>query len=311
MAHSHNREQEHIHSHQHHRSHTHNHSHAGENIKTAFFLNFFFVIIEIIGGIFTNSFAILSDAVHDLGDCLAIGCAYFLEKVSLKKSNEKYTYGYRRYSLVSAIITSVILIIGSVGVIYGSVMRIKEPKEIYGLGMLIIAVFGFIINGLAVLKTHKGTGANEKAISLHLLEDVLGWAAVLVGSIFIYFFNWSFIDTALSLIIAVFLLVESVKQLMGVFRILLETAPEGFSIEEYKNALLQTENVTDIHHIHIWSMDGEDILATLHANINADTLDCLKAVKEQLEHKSLEFGIHHITIQLDLENDCCHNECDY
>lgn len=311
MAHSHNREQEHIHSHEHHRSHTHNHSHAGENIKTAFFLNFFFVIIEIIGGIFTNSFAILSDAVHDLGDCLAIGCAYFLEKVSLKKSNEKYTYGYRRYSLVSAIITSVILIIGSVGVIYGSVMRIKEPKEIYGLGMLIIAVFGFIINGLAVLKTHKGTGANEKAISLHLLEDVLGWAAVLVGSIFIYFFNWSFIDTALSLIIAVFLLVESVKQLMGVFRILLETAPEGFSIEEYKNALLQTENVTDIHHIHIWSMDGEDILATLHANINADTLDCLKAVKEQLEHKSLEFGIHHITIQLDLENDCCHNECDY
>lgn len=311
MAHSHNREQEHIHSHQHDRSHTHNHSHAGENIKTAFFLNFFFVIIEIIGGIFTNSFAILSDAVHDLGDCLAIGCAYFLEKVSLKKSNEKYTYGYRRYSLVSAIITSVILIIGSVGVIYGSVMRIKEPKEIYGLGMLIIAVFGFIINGLAVLKTHKGTGANEKAISLHLLEDVLGWAAVLVGSIFIYFFNWSFIDTALSLIIAVFLLVESVKQLMGVFRILLETAPEGFSIEEYKNALLQTENVTDIHHIHIWSMDGEDILATLHANINADTLDCLKAVKEQLEHKSLEFGIHHITIQLDLENDCCHNECDY
>lgn len=311
MAHSHNREQEHIHSHEHDHSHIHNHSHAGENIKTAFFLNFFFVIIEIIGGIFTNSFAILSDAVHDLGDCLAIGCAYFLEKVSLKKSNEKYTYGYRRYSLVSAIITSVILIIGSAGVIYGSVLRIKEPKEIYGLGMLIIAVFGFIINGLAVLKTHKGTGANEKAISLHLLEDVLGWAAVLIGSIFIYFFNWSFIDTALSLIIAVFLLVESVKQLIGVFRILLETAPKGFSIEEYKNALLQTENVTDIHHIHIWSMDGEDILATLHANINADTLDCLKAVKEQLEQKSHEFGINHITIQLDLENDCCHNECDY
>ncbi|MGN0526807.1 MAG: cation diffusion facilitator family transporter [Acutalibacteraceae bacterium] len=301
----------HSHEHSHNHSHSHDHSHAGENIKTAFFLNFFFVIVEIIGGVFTNSFAILSDAVHDFGDCLAIGCAYFLEKVSLKKSNEKYTYGYRRYSLVSAIITSVILIIGSAGVIYGSVARIKEPKEIYGLGMLIIAVFGFIINGLAVLKTHKGTGANEKAISLHLLEDVLGWAAVLAGSIFIYFFNWTFIDTLLSLVIAVFLLVESIKQLVSVFHILLETTPKDFDIEEYKNTLLQTENVTDIHHIHIWSMDGEDILATLHANISAKTLDDLKTVKKQLEEKSREYGVHHLTVQLDLESECNSCQCDY
>ena len=149
----------------------------------------FFVVVEIVGGVLTNSFAILSDAIHDLGDCIAIGCAYILEKVSEKAPDEKYTYGYRRYTLVSAIITSLILVGGSIFVIFGSVERLGEPREIHGLGMLIIAVLGVIINGVAVLRTHKGKGANEKAISLHMLADVLGWVAVLIGSIFIYAFK--------------------------------------------------------------------------------------------------------------------------
>ena len=195
-------------------SHSLSHSYSGsehmktKNILTAFFLNLFFVVVEIVGGILTNSFAILSDAIHDLGDCAAIGCAYILEKVSEKAPDEKYTYGYRRYTLVSAIITSVILVGGSVFVIFGAVERLSEPREIHGLGMLIIAVLGVIINGAAVLRTHKGKGANEKAKSLHMLEDALGWVAVLIGSIFIYAFKWYFVDSVLSFAIAVFLLVN-------------------------------------------------------------------------------------------------------
>jgi cobalt-zinc-cadmium efflux system protein len=155
------------HNHNHHFHHHHSHQHsADENILVAFFLNLFFVFVELAGGFLTNSFAILSDAVHDFGDCVAIGFAYLMEKYSNKTPDEKYTYGYRRYSLLSAIITSLILVIGSIFILIGSVTRFNEQGEISGLGMLIIAVFGVVVNGIAVVKTRKGTGVNERAISL-------------------------------------------------------------------------------------------------------------------------------------------------
>ncbi len=306
-THSHTHSHTHTHTHSHSHQHSHNHS-AGENIKTAFFLNFFFIFIEILGGIFTGSFAILSDAIHDLGDCAAIGCAYFLEKLSNKKSDEKYTYGYRRYSLVSAIITSAILLGGSVAVMAGAVMRINEPKEIYGLGMLIIAVFGVIINGLAVLKTSKGHGANEKAINLHLLEDVLGWVAVLIGSIFIYAFEFYFIDTLLSLIIAVFLLINSGKNLVEIFGVLLEKAPQSINVSDYKAEISRVEGVENAHHIHLWSLDGEDILATAHILAKpVENTDAYNRLKNKIEKISADFGITHLTLQIDFEENCSHD----
>ncbi len=297
----------HNHSHNHSHSHTHHHHDAGKNILTAFFLNLFFVVVEIVGGVFTNSFAILSDAIHDLGDCAAIGCAYILEKVSEKAPDEKYTYGYRRYTLVSAIITSLILVGGSVFVILGSVERLGEPREIHGLGMLIIAVLGVIINGMTVLRTHKGKGANEKAISLHMLEDVLGWVAVLIGSVFIYAFKWYFVDAILSLAIAVFLLVESAKNLKDVFGILLEKTPADFPVDEYKRKLSKIEGAEGIHHLHIWTLDGEKMMATLHVKLTEDAdLNTYKDVKTQVEHISREAGIEHLTIQIDVGK-CCDN----
>lgn len=304
-------ESNHSHSHSHSHSYSHNHIHhhhnAGKNILTAFFLNLFFVVVEIVGGVLTNSFAILSDAIHDLGDCAAIGCAYILEKVSEKAPDEKYTYGYRRYTLVSAIITSVILVGGSVFVIFGAVERLSEPREIHGLGMLIIAVLGVIINGAAVLRTHKGKGANEKAISLHMLEDVLGWVAVLIGSIFIYAFKWYFVDSILSFAIAVFLLVESAKNLKDVFGILLEKTPRDFPVDEYKQKLSQIDGADEIHHLHIWSLDGEKLMATLHVKLREDAdLNIYKKVKSQVENISHEAGIEHLTVQIDVE-ECCDN----
>lgn len=305
----------HIHEgsrHSHHGGHHHHHTHgADENILVAFFLNLFFVVVEIVGGFLTNSFAVLSDAVHDFGDCVAIGFAYLMEKFSNKEPDEKYTYGYRRYSLLSAIITSLILVVGSIFVIVGSVGRISEPRQVQGLGMVIIAVFGVVVNGVAVIKTHKGTGANEKAISLHLLEDVLGWIAVLAGSLLIYLFKWYFIDGLLSVLIAGFLLFESTKNIKEIFTILLEKTPENVDVKSFRETVEKIEGVSNTHHLHIWSLDGEKTVATLHIKLekNAD-MRIYENVKKQVEQVSKLYGIEHLTVQMDLSDEGCCNPCD-
>ncbi len=308
----------HIHDHNNHKTENHNHhshSHmhihsADENILTAFFLNLFFVFVEIIGGFFTNSFAILSDAIHDFGDCVAIGFAYLMEKLSQKSPDEKYTYGYRRYSLVSAVITSLILVVGSVFVIIGAVSRIGEPKEIQGGGMLVIAVFGVVINGIAVLRTHKGMSANEKAISMHLLEDVLGWIAVLIGAVLIFFFKWYFVDGILSMFIAGFLLFESAKNIKNVFGIFLEKTPENVDVNKLKEEISELNGVKDVHHVHIWTLDGEKNMATLHVEIDENpTIELYKEVKASVQDICVNSGIEHLTLQIDVDGECSLDNC--
>lgn len=297
-----------------HHSHNHAHSHVHRshgNILVAFFLNLFFVFVEVAGGLLTNSFAILSDAIHDFGDCVAIGFAYIMERLSEKAPDEKYTYGYRRFSLLSAIITSVILIVGSFAIIMGAVKRFHQPSEIHGFGMLIIAVLGVVINGVAVLKTHKGKGINERAISLHLLEDVLGWIAVLVGSLFIYLFNWYFVDGLLSVLIAGFLLFQSSKNIKEIFVILLEKTPENVDVNAFRAAVSGVEGVSDVHHLHVWSLDGEKTMATMHIRMLGTTsaAECEKAKKHIITIGG-EQGIDHITVQIDLDTECCEGNCD-
>lgn len=305
----------HLHSHPHHSHshHTHHHSHSSseKNISTAFFLNLFFVFIEIAGGIITNSFAIISDAIHDLGDCGAIGLAFFFEKFSQKKPDKKYTYGYKRYSLLSAIITSLILVIGSVAIIFGSIQRIKNPEEIKSLPMLIIAVFGVLINGIAAFKTSHGSGANEKAINLHMLEDVFGWIAVLIGSIFIHLFQWYFIDTLLSLVISAFLLFHSAKNILYTVSILLEKTPYDFNFEDYEAEISKLPGVENVHHIHVWSLDDETILATIHITLSKDFFpEKYSEVQKSVIEASKKLGINHITLQIDIENSCCDTSCE-
>lgn len=305
----------HLHSHPHHSHshHTHHHSHSSseKNISTAFFLNLFFVFIEIAGGIITNSFAIISDAIHDLGDCGAIGLAFFFEKFSQKKLDKKYTYGYKRYSLLSAIITSLILVIGSVAIIFGSIQRFKNPEEIKSLPMLIIAVFGVLINGIAAFKTSHGSGANEKAINLHMLEDVFGWIAVLIGSIFIHLFQWYFIDTLLSIVISAFLLFHSAKNILYTVSILLEKTPYDFNFEDYEAEISKLPGVENVHHIHVWSLDDETILATIHITLSKDFFpEKYSEVQKSVIEASKKLGINHITLQIDIENSCCDTSCE-
>ena len=266
------------------------------NILVAFLLNMSFSIFELIGGFFTNSVAIISDAMHDFGDSISIGISYFLEKKSKKKPDNTYTFGYARYSILGAFITNTVLTIGSVLVIVNAVKRIINPIELNYNGMIIFAIFGVIINFLAAYFTKEGDSLNQKAVNLHMLEDVLGWIIVLVGAILIKFTKINIIDSLMSIGVAIFILVHAIKSFKSIVDLFLEKIPNGIEIEELKEHLQKIENVKDVHHIHIWSMDGYNNYATLHVVTNLkDTKHLRTEIKEELK----EHGINHTTIEFE------------
>lgn len=277
---------------------------TARNILMAFILNFVFSIFEIVGGIFTGSVAILSDAVHDMGDSISIGLSYFLEKKSKKQPDEDYTYGYARYSVMGSVITTVVLLFGSVMVIYNAIGRIFNPVEINYDGMLIFAIVGAIVNFVAAYFTREGDSLNQRAVNLHMLEDVLGWIVVLVGAIIMKFTDFAMIDSLLSIGVAVFILVNAFHTLKSAVDIFLVKTPKGIEIKEIKEHIIELDGVLDVHHIHIWSMDGQSNYATMHVVTNADTGLIKKKIREELK----EHGICHVTVELEAEGEHCGEE---
>ena len=275
-----------------------------KNILIAFILNLTFSLFELIGGIFTGSIAILSDSLHDIGDALSIGISYFLEKKSKQPSDNKYTYGYIRYSVLGGIITTMILFVGSIFVIYESIKRIIDPIEIHYNGMIIFAIFGVIINSLASYFTREGDSINQKAVNLHMLEDVLGWVVVLIGSIIMRFTDIVYIDSILSILVALYIFINTFSNLKTIIDIFLEKTPDNINIDELKKHLLSIEGVKDIHHIHIRSIDGYNNTSTLHAVVNKYDPEIKNKIKEELE----EHNIGHSTIELELESEHCHDD---
>lgn len=275
-----------------------------KNILIAFILNLSFSIFEFIGGIFTGSVAILSDAVHDIGDAASIGFSYFLEKKSKKQPDETYTYGYARFSVMGGVITTFILLFGSVAVIYNAVIRVFNPVKINYNGMIVFAVIGALVNFLAAYFTKDGDSINQKAVNLHMLEDVLGWLVVLVGAIIMRFTDIRIIDPLMSMGVAIFIFINAVKNLKEVLDLFLTKIPQNISIEEIKEHLLEIDGVKDIHHIHIWSMDGNHNYATMHVVTDGDT----HTIKHKIRDELLEHGIGHATLELESENEHCHEE---
>ena len=278
-----------------------------KNILVAFLLNLAFSIVELIGGIFTNSVAIISDALHDFGDSISIGVSYFLEKKSKKRPDSSYTYGYARYSTLGAVITNTILIIGSILVIINAVGRIINPVPINYNGMIIFAIFGVIVNGLAAYFTKEGDSLNQKAVNLHMLEDVLGWGVVLIGAILIKFTEITLIDAVMSIGVAIFILSHAINSFKSIIDLFLEKTPEGIEIKELKEHLHEIENVKDVHHIHVWSLDGFNHYATMHVVTDLkDTQELKKKIKEELS----EHGIGHTTIEFEeMGFECTEKEC--
>ena len=279
-----------------------------KNILTAFILNISFSILELIGGIFTNSISIMSDAVHDFGDALSIGISLILEKISKKKPDEKYTYGYARYSVLGALITTIVLTVGSIFVILGGINRILNPEMINYDGMIIFAIFGVVINFLAAYFTREGDSINQKAVNLHMLEDVLGWVVVLIGSILMKFTNISLVDSIMSIGIAIYILINAFKNLKDILDLFLEKTPKDISIEEIKKHLLEIKEIVDVHHIHIWSMDGVTNYSTMHIVTEEKNA---KELKNKIREEMNELGISHTTIEIEDKNDNCdEKECE-
>ena len=276
-----------------------------KNILIAFLLNLIFSVFEFFGGIFTHSVAIISDAIHDIGDAASIGISYFLEKKSKKQPDETYTYGYMRYSVIGSIITTLILLFGSLAVIYNAVLRIINPTEINYNGMIIFAIVGVIVNFCAAFFTREGDSLNQKAVNLHMLEDVLGWAVVLIGAIIMRFTDISIIDPIMSIGVAVFIFINAIKNLKEAIDLFLEKTPHGIEVREIKEHLMEIEGVLDVHHIHIWSMDGHNNYATMHIITNNSHHEIKEKVREELK----EHGIGHATLELEAENEHCHEEC--
>ena len=276
-----------------------------KNILIAFILNISFSIFELFGGILTNSVAILSDSLHDLGDAISIGISYFMERKSKKKANNKYTYGYIRYSVLGGVITTTILLVGSILVIAGAIKRLFNPAEVNYSGMIIFAIIGVALNSLAAFVTREGDSINQKSVNLHMLEDVLGWIVVLIGAIIMNFTDIKVLDSLMSIGVALFILVNSLKNLKKVLDLFLEKTPSDIDIEDLKKHLLKIEGVDDIHHIHVWSIDGYNNYATMHIVSKSNNISKVKKeIREELEEHNICHAI------LETEDEVCEdNEC--
>lgn len=285
-------------------SHKHNHIDSAGNIKVAFFLNVSFTIIEFIGGYLTNSIAITTDALHDLGDSFSLGLAWFLEKVSAKKRTNRFSYGYKRFSLLGAFANSIILLLGSIFILTKAIPRLLSPEESNAQGMLVLAIFGIVVNGFSAYRTAKGKTMNEKVVSLHLMEDVLGWVAVLIVSIVMIFTEISILDPILSIAITLYILWGVLKNLKATSLLFLQATPKNLDTKRVEQEFEKSSFVLDAHDIHIWSLDGERHILSAHVVIGKDSSKTdIEEAKYKLKQKLKNIGIGHATLEIEFEDE--------
>ena len=267
-----------------------------KSIFIAFMLNLCFAVFEFIGGAVTGSVAIMSDALHDMGDATGIGISYLLERKSSLPPDEAHPLGYARYSVLGSAFLNLVLLLGSASVIYKAVLRIINPFTVHHGGMIIFAVLGVIINSLAALFTHRGKSLNQKAVSLHMLEDVLGWIVVLAGAIAIKFTNLAIIDPLMSIGTAIFIMIHSVGNLREATDIFLEKAPSDINLRELSEKLLTVPEIKEIRRIQIWTTDGKVHCAALHIATSEDSTGAKQKIRKLLS----DYGIRNITVETDI-----------
>lgn len=298
-----------MHDHHNDHIHIHPHNHSTKNIKTAFFLNLSFTLIEIVGGLLTNSIAVVTDAVHDLGDTIMLGSSWYLENISKRKRTSQYSYGYTRFSLLAAIININVLIIGSIFVIKESVGRLLQPEDCHVEGMFLMAILGIAVNGVAVLKLKQGNSMNERVVMLHLMEDVLGWLAILIGSIVMYFYEIPILDPIMSLGIACYILYGAYKNLKQTLKIFLQGVPGGIDIEKLSQEVMTLPDVLDMHDTHVWSLDGDYNVLTAHVIVApSTTMQDLSRIKKSIHVALAAHNIPHATLEFELQEEDCHLE---
>ena len=288
----------------------HNHSHHSDassaRIAWAFFLNLGFSVIELIGGWLTNSTAIMADAVHDLGDSLSIGLAWVLARLSNKPANDQFNYGYRRFSLLGSLINCAVLIAGSLWVLGEAIPRLQNPEMPMTEGMFILAILGILVNGFAAYKLSKGKSLNEQVLNWHLLEDVLGWVAVLIVSVVLMFVDYPILDPILSIVFTLFIAINVVKNLIKTVRLFLQAVPDQAMREQIQDLLQALPDVKHIHHLHLWSLDGEHHVLSAHIVLRSslNTEQHLK-LKASIADQLIPFELEHTTIEFELDSEAC------
>ncbi|MFN2158325.1 MAG: cation diffusion facilitator family transporter [Anaerolineales bacterium] len=275
-------------------------------IKAAFFLNLAFTVLEVFGGIWTNSLAILSDALHDLGDSISLGMSWYLENYAERGDDKRYSYGYRRYSMLSALVNTIVLIVGSLFIIWQAVPRLIEPEPTDAQGMALFSILGILANGLAVLRLRGGKTLNARVAAWHLIEDVLGWVAVLVVSIVLLFTDFYFLDPLLSILITLYILFNVIKNLRRTLALFLQAVPDEVDLEQVESRLLSIDNVRSSHHTHVWSLDGERHVLTTHLVVEQGTTrEQVECIKAEIKHLSRELDFYHTTVEIDFEEEGC------
>ena len=265
----------------------------------AFFLNLSYAIVEFIaGGIFGSS-AVLADSVHDLGDAIAIGISAFLESISNREEDSHYTLGYKRFSLLGAMVTAVILMTGSVLVILENITKIFHPQPVNDEGILWLGIIAVSINVLASLVIRKGQTKNESILSLHFLEDTLGWVAVILMAIVLRFTDWYILDPLLSLVISIFILSKAIPRFWSTLKIFLDAVPEGVDIKQVKSDLEQLDHVASLNQLNLWTMDGLEKNAIVHVCLKE--IEQMELCKESIRSKLKDCGFQNITIEIDAD----------
>ena len=267
------------------------------SIWLAFFLNLSYAIVEFIaGGIFGSS-AVLADSVHDLGDAIAIGISALLETISNREEDRQYTLGYKRFSLLGAMLTAVILMIGSVLVILENVTKIVHPQPVNEEGILWLGIIAVAINVLASLVVRKGKTKNESILSLHFLEDTLGWLAVILMAIILRFTDWYILDPLLSLVISIFILTKAIPRFWSALKIFLDAVPEGVDIKQVKKDLEQLDHVASVNQLNLWTMDGLEKNAIVHVCL--EEIEHMEYCKESIRNLLKDYGFQNVTIEVD------------
>jgi len=283
------------------------HSHSStENIRVAFFLNLLFTLLEIVGGIWTNSLAILSDAVHDLGDSLALGLAWYLDNFSKRSNDRRFSYGYRRFSLLSALINTLVLVGGSIIILSKAIPRLLAPEPANAPGMALFAVFGIVVNGAAVLRLRGEQSMNARVVAWHLLEDVLGWVAVLIVSIVLLAADLYVLDPLLSILITAYVLFNTLRNLWKTAGLFMQAVPENMDLEQIDAALCAIPEVLSTHHTHVWSLDGEHHVLTTHVVVQEDTSkDDLVCIRRSIQDVLRKLQLSHSTVEIEFGDDDC------
>ena len=272
---------------------------AKYTVWVAFFLNLSYAIVEFIaGGIFGSS-AVLADSVHDLGDAIAIGISAFLETISNREEDRQYTLGYKRFSLLGALVTAVILITGSILVILENIAKIFHPQSVNDEGILWLGIIAIIINVLASLVIRKGQTKNESILSLHFLEDTLGWVAVILMAIVLRFTDWYILDPLLSLAISFFILSKALPRFWSTLKIFLDAVPEGVDIQKIKTDLAELDHVASINQLNLWTMDGLEKNAIVHVCLKE--MEHMETCKESIRIFLKDCGFQNITIEVDVD----------